>query len=274
MLSKIPCSVPILTLNCRASLEKLLPLLVETVEDVFIMDGNSTDGTQEYARSMGVRIEKQFDHDQPNARIENFSAMRERLWSKAKFDWLLLLDSDEEPTPAFLERVRKEVAFGDPKRAIRFYARAKLPDGRVVTQAFYYGNYYIRLFNRTAGLTLAAKEVHERFVVPPDVVEVDAEEMLVSPLPPSEVLAAKQKKYIALEVERAKGLSRANFLRWVVLYGLRSAFGQFLKSCVCWGRAAVRHETALPWAYVKVYAGYHLQLIKACFLARRNRSAV
>ena len=53
---KIPCSVPILTLNAKAHLETLLPQVTALFDDVYILDGNSTDGTREYAASLGARV--------------------------------------------------------------------------------------------------------------------------------------------------------------------------------------------------------------------------
>ena len=62
-LTKIPASVGILTLNSA----KEIPRAFESIkdfDDIYICDGNSTDGTQDIARSFGARIVKQFDTDE------------------------------------------------------------------------------------------------------------------------------------------------------------------------------------------------------------------
>ena len=267
-MDRIRCSLPILTLNARATLERLLPAVIDHIDDVYIMDGNSTDGTREYAESLGIRVEKQFDHDIPNTHIQNFSAMRLKLWSKARYEWLLLLDADELPTPEFLTRVRAEVEANNPKRAIRFYGRAELPDGSVVKQAFFYRNRYIRLFNTASGITLAAKDVHERFEVPADIIQVDADEPFASRMPPIDVLMRKQDRYLALEIARAKRLSWLGYVRWVLIFGLRAALSEFFQSVICWAKGLWRGERALPWEYVRLYVTYHFKFMFGALHAR------
>lgn len=252
---KIPCSVPILTLNAKVGLERLLPIIVPRIEDVYIMDGNSTDGTQEYARSLGVRVERQFDTDEPNQRITDFHAMRMRLWSKAERDWLFILDADEYPTPELIDRVAEIVAKNKPMEAHRFCRLAKLPDGRVVKHAFFYPELYIRLFNKKAGLTLAKRAAHERFIVPAGVMEIDHAEALIAPWLPAGVMWKKMMRYISLEAENIQD-TWTYLLRWIILFNLRSVIGQLLRALRAWLVALIRRETVLPWRYTFVMIGY------------------
>ena len=93
-MQKIPCSVPILTLNAEKNLDQCLASLVD-FEDVFIVDGNSTDRTHEIAKKYGRPIYKQVDSDEPNVRIKDFSAVRKRAYRRIKSDLRLDLDSEE-----------------------------------------------------------------------------------------------------------------------------------------------------------------------------------
>lgn len=272
MAEKIPCSVPILTLNCTPALERMLPVLVPVIEDVYILDGNSTDDTQAYAQSLGVRIEKQFDTDEPNQRITDFYAMRMRLWSKAKTDWLFLLDADEIPTPELIERVREIVADNNPMVVHRFRRIARLPDGRIVKHAFFYPDLYIRLFNTRSGATLAKRAVHERFVLPEGIEEVDHEEALIAPWPTPQKMWEKSKRYVSMEMENIQP-TWGYLWRWVIVYNLRSAIGQSFRVLACYWRGLMRHEIVLPWSYNIRMIGYrylHLTMGVRAWLAKRR----
>ena len=135
---KIPCSVPILTLNAKEHLKQCLPVLVENFEDVFIVDGNSTDGTQEYARSLSVRVEKQFDTNEPNQRIQDFRATRMKTWDMCRHDWLLVFDADEVLTTELLNLIRQIVTQDNRKQVHQVRRYPKLADGRVISHTPFY----------------------------------------------------------------------------------------------------------------------------------------
>jgi glycosyltransferase involved in cell wall biosynthesis len=261
---KIPCSVPLLTLNRRAELERLLPQIVPFFDDVFIMDGNSTDGTQEYARSLGVRIEKQFDTDEPNQRITDFGAMREKLWSAARNDWLFLLDSDEEVGESTINRVRKIVAESDGDQAYTFPVITKLPDGRLVRHALYYPFRYIRVLKRSSGVRLGGRAVHEKFFVPDGVRVIDLAEPIIEPQPSPKEWRARQLKYLQLEVKSMPDAPTwIHFWRWIVWYNLRSLAVQFAKAAICTIRGLVTRQVALPWSYNAIFFEYRIRSMVA-----------
>lgn len=254
---KIPCSVPILTLNRKWSLESLLPLVHEQFEDVFIIDGNSTDGTREFARSLGVRVENQFDDDRPNQRITHFARMRQRSWDMAKYDWIFWIDADELPTPELIQRVRLLVEENDPKTIHRFIRLAKLPDGRVVRHALFYPEYTPRLFHRTSGAHLVDRPVHEKFVVPDDVRSVDHPETYLALWVSPKEMWKRQRRYIDMDTESVPKTWRG-LLRWVYLYNLRSFLGQTYRAVRASLRGLLRRETALPWSYNYYFLLYRI----------------
>lgn len=262
-MSKIPCSAPILTLNRKAELEKLLPVLVEMFDDVYIMDGNSTDGTQEYARSLDVRVEKQFDTDEPDQRITDFGAMREKLWSKAKYDWLFIVDSDEEVTPEITERVRSTVAANREDVAYTFPIFTKLPDGRIVQYALYYPFRYIRLFRRSSGITLGGRVVHERFTVPDNIRVVDLPESIIEPQEDPKTWQKRQRSYLDLMAQNVPSTSWSYYARWIAYYHLKSLIGQFIKAIRASISGFMRNKTALPWSYNIIFFDY---LIRSFFV--------
>ncbi|MCI0479382.1 glycosyltransferase [Candidatus Uhrbacteria bacterium] len=273
-MDKIACSVPILTLNAKAHLERLLPLVVPHVDDVFIMDGNSTDGTQEFARSLGVRVEKQFDTDEPNRRITDFRAMRLRLWSKAKHDWLFLLDADEEPTPEAIELVRRVVAEGDVSKVHRVLRLTRLPDGRVVKHALFYPYWYPNLFSLKSGVTIAERAVHERLVFPPDVRLVDDPVAIIDPQPSAREWGERQLRYRPLMAKNIPSTSYGYFWRWILWYHLRSFVGQLLKAVVATMNGWRLGEASLPWSYNFMFLRYYMLsyfMLTRAWLSERQR---
>lgn len=257
---KIPCSVPILTLNSRWSLGDLLPMLVDEFEDVFIIDGNSTDGTQEFARSLGVRVEKQFDNDEPNQRITHFARMRFHSWSLAKYDWIFWIDADEIPAPEQIIKIRSLVSKNDLKSVYRFRRLARLPDGRVVKHALFYPEYTPRLFHRQSGATLVDRPVHERFVIPPDVKLIDEPETYLAKWQSPRIMWKRQRLYTEMDAESIL-TGWWELLRWVYFYNLRAFIGQFLRAVRATMVGFIKKETALPWSYNYYFLLYRIVVV-------------
>lgn len=274
-MERLPCSVPILTLNAREGLERLLPSLVERFDDVFIIDGNSTDGTREYAQSLGVRIEDQYpDRPLQNQVINDFAAMRRRSWSLARHSWILWLDADEVPDVGLLDRVSEIIRANDAHQAHRIVRVPQLPDGRIVMHGFYFPERIIRLFHRDAGLRLVDRPVHEKFIIPDGVRMVDHEERILAPWSTPEILWRRQRRYV--ELDNAAVVPTWPFLlRWVWWYNLVSLAGQFLRACRSSWRGLMHAETALPWNYNLLFFRYRvLRLVHGthAWAAKRYRA--
>src|SRR3989344_9448921 len=146
---KILASVGILTLNSAAGLPKTLAS-VKAFDDIYICDGNSTDGTQEIALSHGARVTKQFDHDIPNSRLDSFGEARTRCFKMAKYDWYVRVDSDEELSLVVVEEIRKIVAESKPKFWLYKMPRKYTHHGKIIDRTITYPNRQIRFFNKKA----------------------------------------------------------------------------------------------------------------------------
>jgi glycosyltransferase involved in cell wall biosynthesis len=258
---KIACSVPILTLNSAWSLPALLPVLVDAFEDVYIVDGNSTDGTQEIARSFGLRVEKQFANNEPNQRITHFARARLHSWSLAVHDWVYWIDADEVPTPEQIAKVREIVLRNDVSAVHRFIRLAKLPDGRLVRHALFYPEYVPRLFARSSGATLVDRPVHEKFVLPVGIRFEDHPETFIARWGTPTEMWKRQRRYIDMDTE---SIPRTvwGLIRWVYLYNLRSFFGQLYRAVRASVISLLRKEVALPWAYNRFFLLYRLIVMR------------
>ncbi|MDR2706333.1 MAG: glycosyltransferase family 2 protein, partial [Planctomycetaceae bacterium] len=95
----IPISVCVLAKNCETKIEYCLKSLT-AFDDVLVLDTGSTDRTLDIVASFpNVRV---FHQDG----ISNFGETRNFITEKAKYDWVLHIDSDEFVTPKFLEEIR------------------------------------------------------------------------------------------------------------------------------------------------------------------------
>lgn len=123
----IPISVLILTKNEELGIASCLGALTD-FDEVFVVDSNSDDATQNIAKSMGVNVVPfTWNGQYPKKKqwiLENVLT---------KNDWVLLLDADERPTPELLD----ELSILAPKLNSDIFAGYDIPldyvfDGRVL----------------------------------------------------------------------------------------------------------------------------------------------
>src|SRR2546422_7159867 len=96
----VPVSVLIPTRNEEKNIQKCLES-VSWASEVYVVDSSSTDRTAELAQGQGATV-VQFSWDRQGPRKKNW-ALDHLPW---KNDWVLIVDADEEVTPA----LRQEVA--------------------------------------------------------------------------------------------------------------------------------------------------------------------
>lgn len=162
-MTKIPCSIGILTLNCADS----LPVCLNSVRDfaeVIICDGNSTDGTQKIAQDFGTKLIKQYDSDEPNLTcVMDKSAVREKNMSAVRHDWYFFMDADDTLSPEAVEEIRSIVNQSNPLfLAYRMPTRIFLA-GREIKHEATYPSYQLRLVHRSAQAYFKGK-VHDHLV--------------------------------------------------------------------------------------------------------------
>jgi glycosyltransferase involved in cell wall biosynthesis len=123
--------------NIRRCLESL-----RGVDEIVVLDNQSTDGTGDICREFGCRV------------IESewlgFGRMRQRAVDAAAHDWILALDADEEASGELRERVRAILA-GEPPfpgYRIRFHVFFL---GRRIRHSGWNREYHVRLFDRRRG---------------------------------------------------------------------------------------------------------------------------
>ena len=138
----------IITLNEERSLPALLARL-DWVTEIVVVDGGSTDRTVEVARGHGCRVAV---HP-----FDTFARQRNRAIALAQGDWLLSIDADERPTPAFVAEARARMAKADCD-AFRVPIRTRI-FGRPFRHSGTQDDQPIRLFRR--GAAAWEGDVHE-----------------------------------------------------------------------------------------------------------------
>ncbi|MDR2117722.1 MAG: glycosyltransferase family 2 protein [Planctomycetaceae bacterium] len=127
-------SVCVLAKNCETKIGNCLKSLTDFAE-VLVLDTGSTDRTLDIVTSFSnVRL---FHQDG----INNFGATRNFITEKAKYDWILHIDSDEFVTPEFVREIRNLVLNTNAVYSIRrrmFYRGHSLPSFDSSTSRLYY----------------------------------------------------------------------------------------------------------------------------------------
>ena len=165
--TKIPLSVLIPIRNEAGNLPRCLAS-VAWADEIFVVDSQSTDGSQKIAEEHGARV-VQFAFNgiwpkKKNWALENLPF---------KHEWVFILDADEVMPPAAAEEFRRVVAAPDHPLAGYWINRRFRFMGQWLKHA-YYPNWNLRLFQHRLGryekLTdtdtqSGDNEVHEHVVV-------------------------------------------------------------------------------------------------------------
>lgn len=259
-MEKIKCSVPILTLNSAKFLARCLES-VKDFDDVFLLDGNSTDETLEIAQKFGVPVRQQVETDQKNVKISDFSAVRIKSINLCRYDWVLWVDSDEFLSAKLVDEVRETLRDNNDKKVIYNIQKKYSIGDRKIEFAFNYPNYYPRLHHRGSGARFKeGKLVHEQMFVPADVRTANLKYWAYSEVPAtySECVA---KDRFQLDLMKKSTFSagafrgRGHSLKISAVYFLR-ALKIFFKSIMVY----VRHGYArsLPLGQVMRHVRVHL----------------
>ena len=142
---RAPVAAIVLAYNEERNLPECLASLQGWIEQLFVVDSGSTDGTVEIARSYGaVVVEHPFETygAQRNWALENLPLTS---------PWILNVDSDERVTPELRASI-EEVLRRDDASAVGYLAsRRTMFMGRWIRHGGHYPVWHLRLFRRGRG---------------------------------------------------------------------------------------------------------------------------
>ncbi|MCH7641626.1 glycosyltransferase family 2 protein [Patescibacteria group bacterium] len=117
-MSRPKLSVTVITLNEEKDLKRCLESVRDLADEIVVVDSGSMDKTVEIARKYGAKIyDREFD---------NYSNQKNYAIEKAKGDWILSMDADEEIPPKLAKEIKSKVksqrskvnAYSMPRRNI------------------------------------------------------------------------------------------------------------------------------------------------------------
>lgn len=147
-------SVILITKNEEANLNDCLES-VSFADEIIVVDSQSSDKTQEIARSFGAKLE--ITSDWPG-----FGLQKNRALNLATQDWVLSIDADERVTPELKQEILATMASAN---AADCYAipRSSWYCGRFMKHSGWYPDYVDRLFKRGSA-KFSDHLVHERLL--------------------------------------------------------------------------------------------------------------
>lgn len=137
-------------------LRELLPSLIKISHEVIYVDAESSDGSADFARSVGCTV-----YSQPNQINVNYSRMF--AFEKVTGDWIFYVDPDERFSPQIIEELRHKVnqypqwnGYKLPRKNYFF--------GHWLKRGGLYPDHQIRIFKKGHGV-FHNRLVHERIDV-------------------------------------------------------------------------------------------------------------
>ncbi len=152
--TKIPLSIITLTLNNQRTLDSVLKSVADWADELLVLDCGSTDTTEAIAR----KYEANFMY----RKFDSFGKQKAYAVSKAKNDWVFIVDSDEVVSDELREEILEVFQSAS-------YEGYMIPNTLIfLGKPLRYGREYkmphLRLFNRKHG-NYNDREIHEDVVL-------------------------------------------------------------------------------------------------------------
>ncbi len=254
MKKSIPCTVLILTLNSEKTLDRALKS-VQEFDNILVLDGNSVDRTVQIAKQYGAQVIPQYDTNQKQVAIVNFSEVRNKGIGLAQYPWILCLDSDEYLSTESVNEIRGIVENRDSTPCVYRLPRKYVYEGLIIERASTYPSYQNRFFHKQAVFGYV-KAVHENLKRKPGVPLKDLIFPEYVPLDPPAVVREKMKKYLSLQQTALKDLTFNRLIK-----GLRSNAKKFFTYILKYFLTFVRGKgKRMPFWYEFSNATYHARL--------------
>jgi (heptosyl)LPS beta-1,4-glucosyltransferase len=145
-------SVTIITLNEESNIGEACRS-VAWVDEIVVVDSNSTDRTTEIAAQSGARV---ISRDWPG-----FAAQKQFAADQASHDWILSLDADERVSDELMTSIQSLKNYSDSQLADGYLiARRSFYQGRWIRGGGWYPNRQLRLYRKALG-KWQGEHIHE-----------------------------------------------------------------------------------------------------------------
>jgi dolichol-phosphate mannosyltransferase len=174
-------------------------------ENIFVIDGNSTDSTREIARREGARVEVQQGKGKGTAIRQAFERIEE--------DIIVIIDGDGTYLPSEVDKLLRPIIDGEADHVIgnRFgFGGAFTPSHRVgnwvLNKAFRLG-YSVKLRDILSGYRALTKDCLRKMILMKEGFEIETEMAVES------VKRGIRIKEVPIKYKKRKGVSKLNFMR-------------------------------------------------------------
>lgn len=152
MKNTVPFTVVIITQNSVELIENAIKS-AKFADEVLIIDSNSTDGTQDLAKKLEVKV--------INNTFENYAKQKQFGIDSAQNDWVFILDSDERISKQLAQSVLN--ALYNETYSAYMVDRKNFFLGKEVMAGFWQDDTHIRFFNRQK-YKLLDQQIHETVI--------------------------------------------------------------------------------------------------------------
>lgn len=149
-------SVVLTTFNEAKNIKTCLQSIKKLADEIIIIDGSSTDKTRDIAQKLGAKVFK----------VKNqtmFHKNKQLALEKAKGNWILQLDADEQVSPKLTQEIQKTIE-SNPKFNGYYIPRKNWFLGKFLKKGGVYPDYVIRLV-KNGKAHFPCQSVHEQIKV-------------------------------------------------------------------------------------------------------------
>ena len=147
-------SAIIITKNESANLEDCLKSLNGLVNEIIVVDSQSTDNTVEIAKQYGAIVSQTTDWP-------GFGPQKNRALDLASNEWIFSIDADERASPELIAEIHE--ALKNPTTTCYYSPRLSYYCGKFLKHGGWYPDYVYRLFKKESA-RFSDDLVHERLV--------------------------------------------------------------------------------------------------------------
>ncbi len=211
-------SAIVITRNEANNLHDCLQSMHELVDEIIVVDSQSTDNTVAIAQQHGAKVAQ--PEDWPG-----FGPQKNRALDLATCDWVFSIDADERVTPELAAEIKHLLQLGDANVAYKV-PRLSSYCGKFIRHAGWQPDYVLRLFKRGTA-RFSDDLVHERVVTVQPVIALQNHLLHYSYLNFSQVLS-KVDAYSTASAKQAYARGRRSSVAGALGHGAWAFFRTYV----------------------------------------------